>query len=285
MIQSVYHLGHNRHRRVLIGGALGVALTLGISLLAQPVHGVISVSQSYTSESPLSVGSIVSLKKDTTDQVVASLSSNADNLLGVVITNDGSLLTLSNPKDKQVQIATSGTVPVIVSDINGVIKHDDHITASPIAGVGMKATANVRIIGIAQGDMKVTTEGKTDYTDKDGKKYSVQLGQVPTLVNVSYFFKEPDKSIIPTSIQNVANSLAGRQVSTVPILISGAIFLVTIIVVMSIIYSMIKSSIISIGRNPMSQSAVYRDLIQMSALVLAILSVAVISIYLVLTKL
>lgn len=262
-----------------------MVLASGIALITQPVHGVIPVSQNYISEEKLPLGSIVSLKKDTTDQVVASLSSNAENLIGVVISDDGSLLTLSNPKGNQVNIATSGTVPVIVSDINGIIKQNDHITASPIAGVGMKATANVRIIGIAQGDMKVTNEGKQDYTTKDGHKYSVQLGQVPLLVNVSYFFKEPDKSIVPTAIQNVANSLAGRQVSTLPIIVSGAIFLVTIIVVMSIIYSMIKSSIISIGRNPMSQSAVYRDLIQMSALVLAILTVAVVSIYLVLTKL
>ncbi len=285
MIQRVRQLWHNRHHRVLIGGVLAICLTLQAIFLTLPVSGVIPVSQSYTSESPLTLGTIVSLKKDTTDQVVASLTSNADNLLGVVISDDGSLLTLSNPKGKQVQIATEGTVPVIVSDINGSIKQNDHITASPIAGVGMKATANVRIIGIAQGDMKITNEGKTDYTDKDGKKYSVQLGQIPLHVNVSYFFKEPDKSIIPSVIQNVANSLAGRQVSTLPIIVSGAIFLVTIIVVMSIIYSMIKSSIISIGRNPMSQSAVYRDLIQMSALVLAILSVGLIAIYLVLTKL
>lgn len=277
--------GHNRRHRVLVGGILAMVLASGIALITQPVHGVIPVSQNYISEEKLPLGSIVSLKKDTTDQVVASLSSNAENLIGVVISDDGSLLTLSNPKGNQVNIATSGTVPVIVSDINGIIKQNDHITASPIAGVGMKATANVRIIGIAQGDMKVTNEGKQDYTTKDGHKYSVQLGQVPLLVNVSYFFKEPDKSIVPTAIQNVANSLAGRQVSTLPIIVSGAIFLVTIIVVMSIIYSMIKSSIISIGRNPMSQSAVYRDLIQMSALVLAILTVAVVSIYLVLTKL
>ena len=270
--------------RLVVGSLLAATLVCEIITASPIVHAVIPVSQSYTSEEKVSLGSIVSLKKDTIDQVVASLSSNADNLLGVVISDDGSLLTLSNPKSNQVQIATSGTVPVIVSDINGPIKQNDHVTASPIAGVGMKATANVRIMGIAQGDMKLTNEGKTDYTDKDGHKYTVQLGQVPLLVNVSYFFKEPDKSIIPTAIQNVANSLAGRQVSTVPILISGAIFLVTIIVVMSIIYSMIKSSIISIGRNPMSQSAVYRDLIQLSALVLAILTVGVVSIYLILTK-
>jgi hypothetical protein len=103
-------------------------------------------------------------------------------------------------------------------------------------------------------------------------------------IGVAYFFKEPEKTLIPSAIQNVANALAGRQVSALPILLGAGIFLVTIIVVVSIIYSMIKSSIISIGRNPMSQSAVYRDLIQMSALVLGILSVGMISIYLVLTR-
>jgi MFS-type transporter involved in bile tolerance (Atg22 family) len=56
------------------------------------------------------------------------------------------------------------------------------------------------------------------------------------------------------------------------------------IVVMSIIYSMIHSSIISVGRNPMSQAAVYRNVIQLSTLVIIILAVAVGVIYMVLTK-
>lgn len=39
------------------------------------------------------------------------------------------------------------------------------------------------------------------------------------------------------------------------------------------------------GRNPMSQSAVHRDLIQLSALVLGILAVGFTALYLVLTRL
>lgn len=102
---------------------------------------------------------------------------------------------------------------------------------------------------------------------------------------MSNYFKEPDKTLIPSAVQNVANALAGRTVSTVPILVSAGIFLVTIIVVVSIIFSMVRASIISVGRNPMSQGAIYRDLIQMSALVLGILAVGFVIIYLVLTKL
>jgi hypothetical protein len=48
---------------------------------------------------------------------------------------------------------------------------------------------------------------------------------------------------------------------------------------------MIRSSIISVGRNPLSQSAVYRDLIQLSALVLVILAVGLAAIYFILSKL
>jgi hypothetical protein len=77
---------------------------------------------------------------------------------------------------------------------------------------------------------------------------------------------------VPAAIQNMANALAGKSVSTLPILISLAIFIVTIIVVVSIVFAMVRSSIISVGRNPMSQSAIYRDIIQLSALVLAILA-------------
>jgi hypothetical protein len=107
---------------------------------------------------------------------------------------------------------------------------------------------------------------------------------VPILVNVAYFYKQPEKTLIPSAVQSIANALAGKAVSAVPILICMGIFLITMIVVASIIYSMIRSSIISVGRNPMSQAAVYRNLTQMSALVVGILTVSTAAIYLILKK-
>ena len=230
------------------------------------------------------MGSIVSLKDGTSDQVVAADSSNVDNLLGVVVNADGSVLSISIDGTNKAEIATSGTLQLLASDINGSIKKGDQITASPISGVGMKATSNVRVIGIAQGDLDSTNGSKQPYTDKTGVKKFVIIGQIPVQVSVSYFFKEPEKTLIPMAIQNMANALAGRSVSTLPILISAGIFIVTLVVVVSIVFSMIRSSIISVGRNPMSQSAIYRDIIQLSALVMAILAIGVIAIYLVLTR-
>lgn len=275
--QKASHYGPAFTRRVTI------ALLLALCAIPVSVSAATTISQGYSSNDKLSLGAIVSLEKNTADRVAAATATTADNILGVVINSDNSLLSITNGTDDQVQIATSGTVPVLVSDINGEIKQGDHITASQLAGVGMKATANVRIVGIAQGNVKNAT--KQTYKDKSGKEHSVMLGEVPVLVNVAYFFKEPEKTVVPTALQNVANSLAGKQVSTLPIVLSSAVFLIMLVVVSSLIYSMIKSSIISVGRNPMAQSAVYRDLIQLSALVIAILSVGLITIYFILTRL
>lgn len=277
------HATRYYHPRSVLFLLLTVAL---VSLaLSTASHAITSISQSYSAKDTLPLGSIVSLENNSSDQVIAAATSNVDSLFGVVINANSSLLSLSNGQANQVQVATSGTARLLVSNINGSISRGDHITASPISGVGMKATGNVRIIGIAQGDITTTSSDKQSYTDKDGVKHDVLLGEVPALINVSYYFKEPDKTIIPSAIQNIANSLAGRPVNTLPIIVSAAIFLIILIIVSSIIYSMIRSSIISVGRNPMSQSAVYRNLIQMSGLVIVILAVGLISIYLVLTKL
>lgn len=269
--------------RVLIMTLLGTVL-YALSMTGT-AHAESYISQGYYSESTLSLGSIVSLKVDTTDSVVPGSVNNTDSLLGVVINANTSPITLSRNSGSQVQVATTGTLPVLVSDMNGGVVLGDHITASTIPGVGMKATGNVKVIGIAQGGLDNTGSKTQTYIDKDGKEQRVLIGEIPVLVNVAYYFKEPDKTLIPSVLQNLANSLAGRTVDSLPILISAGIFIVTIIVVVSIVYAMIHSSIISVGRNPMSQSAIYRDLIQLSALVLVILAVAVIAIFLVLTRL
>lgn len=268
-------------RRIAVASSL---LSLLVAFVISPYVGAAAlISQSYSTSENLAISTIVSLKDNSSDEVIPASHTNADNLLGVVVSADSSSLSLTNNLANQVQVATSGTLRVIVSDINGTIARGDYITASPITGVGMRATDNARIIGVAQGKI----EGGSEQAIKgsDGKDQKVLVGEVPVLVNVSSYFKQPEKTLIPTAVQNLANAFAGRNVSSLPIIISAAIFVVTLLIVVIIIYSMIRNGIISVGRNPLSQSAVYRNVIQMSGLVLAILAVSFIAIYLVLTKL
>lgn len=247
------------------------------------VKAITTMSQGYSTKESIPMGSIVSLEDNSNDHVIASTHKTSDGIIGVVIGNNNSVIALSNGQENQVQVATSGIVSVLVSDINGTIKKGDQITSSPIKGVGMKANSNVKVVGVAQ--TNPIDSRKETYKDTSGNDKTVKLSEISVLVNVTYYFKEPEKTVIPNSIQYLANAIAGKAVEPLPIIISGAIFIITIIVVVSIIYSMIKNSIVSIGRNPMSQSAVYRDLIQMSLLVLGILAVALISIYVILARL
>jgi hypothetical protein len=256
-----------------------------ISLAIPATAGAVTpISQGYSSSDKLSVGSIVSLQNNTTDQVSATTISNLNSIFGVVINDSNSLISLTSGQGEQFQVATSGVVQVLVSDISGDIYQGDQITASPISGVGMKATDSVKVVGIAQDRLSNNNGSKQSYKDKNGHKHTVLAGQVPVLINVSYYYKQPIKTLIPTAVQNIANAMAGRPVNSLPILISMGIFILTMIIVTIIVYSMVHGSLISVGRNPMSQSAIYRELIQMSALVVGILGVAVVSIYMVLSK-
>jgi hypothetical protein len=264
---------------------LVAVVSLFVMVFSGVAGAVTLISQGFSADSALPAGSMVSLKKDSTSDVDVSTIANAGNIFGVVIGAGGSQVSVSSGQKNQVQVATSGVERVLVSDINGNISSGDQITASVIDGVGMKATNSSKVVGVAQDNFPNSTATKQEYTDKDKQKHTVQLGQVPVLINVTYFYKQPDKTIVPASVQNIANAFAGKPVNTLPILISVAIFIVTLIVVVSIIYALIHSSIISVGRNPMSQAAVYRNVIQLSLLVVIILAVSVVSIYMVLRKL
>jgi hypothetical protein len=257
---------------------------LGLLFISSSAHAATLLSQSYITKSSLPVGAIVSLQKGFSDRVEAAKIANVNYIFGVVIDDGSSELSLSNGQTNQVHVATTGVEQVLVSDINGDIAIGDPITSSPIEGVGMKATSNTKVIGVAQDKFPNTTASKQSFKDQNGKQDTAKLGNVPLLINVAYYYKQPDKTIIPASLQNVANAVAGKKVNALPILISGGIFIIMLIVVVSIVYSLIHSSIISVGRNPMAQAAVYRNVIQLSSLIIVIIGISIGVIYMLLTR-
>ncbi len=279
------HGGHITRYLGLKYAKFWVALTVLGGILATPAmsSAVTLISQGFVTSGSPQAGAIVSLQKNSSDHVEAATVATTSNILGVVIGSDGSQVSISSGQN-QVQVATNGVEQVLVSTISGNIAAGDPITASPISGVGMKALDSSKVVGIAQDAFPNSTGSQQTYTEKNGQKHSVTLGTVPVLVSVAYYYKQPDKTLIPSAIQNIANALAGKKVDSLPIIISIGIFIVTLVVVVSIIYSMIHSSIISVGRNPMSQAAVYRNVIQLSALVVVILGVSVVAIYMVLSR-
>jgi len=137
--------------RPLLAAALMIALSIMpiVPVLAGPL-----ISEGYSSSENLSVSTLVSLRENSSDEVTAATNENVENLLGVVVSANSSSISITSSVTNQIQVATSGTMDVLVSDINGEIARGDYITASPIAGIGMKATDNARIIGVAQGTLQ-----------------------------------------------------------------------------------------------------------------------------------
>ena len=268
-------LGKNKTLVSLFLVALASTLLFTGLAFADPV-----ITQGYDTAQTLPEGAIVSINNGNSSSVQAATLKNANSLFGVVIEGNNAQVSLS-AGSKQVQVATNGLNQVLVTDMNGKISSGDEITASPLAGVGMLATQNAEIIGKAQGNFPNNTAKKEKIK---GSSQEVNIGNIPLLVSVGYFTKQPNKTILPAAIQNLANALAGKQVKSLPVLISMGIFLVTIVVVVSIVYSIIHGSIISVGRNPMSQAAVYRNVIQLSSLVVGIIGVSMFAIYMILTR-
>lgn len=270
----------------LIRQVLFIAVLSLASLIFTPISSSADsvITQGYNTTDSIPSESIVSIEQGSNNTVVPANLSNSTSLVGVVIDNNNSQVSLS-AGTSQIQVASSGVNQVLVSDINGKIQPGEEITASPISGVGMLANQNAEIIGTAQGSFPNSTATKETITKSGTTKQIVNIGSIPVLVSVGYYTKQPAKTLIPVAIQNLANALAGKPVKSLPVIISMAIFVITLIVVVSIIYSLVHGSIISVGRNPMAQAAVYRNVIQLSALVVGIIAVAMFSIFMILTRL
>ena len=193
------------------------------------------------------------------------------------------LIELSN-NGQEVQVVISGTTQTLVSDINGDVKAGDKITASPINGVGMKAVDSSLVVGTAQNDLGSVTTTTKSVKDKQGQDVQVKIGLVSTQINVTYYVApDEQKTFLPPFLQALANAVAGKDVSPVRVIVSSIVLIFGFIAIAVMLYSSTRSSIISIGRNPLSEGAVRKSLFEVGATALGILLVMLIAIYLVLT--
>jgi hypothetical protein len=241
-----------------------------------------AISQGFkTNETDLATGALVSLTSGSQNSIQLANTDRVNQLIGVI--GDHPLIELSN-SDKEAQVVINGTTIALVSDINGDVKTGDKITASPINGIGMKANTSSLIIGTAQAGLNsVSTTSKT-VKDKKGQPQSIKIGSVPVQINVTYYVAPEDKNaFLPPFLQSLANAVAGREVSPVRVLISSLVLIFGFVSIAVLLYSSIRSSIISIGRNPLSEGAVRKSLLEVGATSLGILLVMLIAIYLVLS--
>ncbi len=230
----------------------------------------------------------MSLDPKSSGSVVVSDLNNVGRLFGVVVPASSASISLSGAGDGQVQVVTTGSAPVLVTTAGGNIHVGDYITISQVAGVGQKVgESSTRVVGTAQADFDGTGDGVTKRTiDTGSAKKEVAIGQIPVVISVSAYTATDGKQsyVVPNWLQTLSNTLAGKAVSPVRIIVAGLILIVAVISISVLLYSAVRNGIISIGRNPLSKGGVLQGMLTVGAVAAIILAITAVAMYLVISR-
>jgi hypothetical protein len=267
-----------------------IGLTAGILLaLITSAPAWASLSQGFNASTSIAAGSLVALDAKSSNTVNVATLENAPRLFGVVVPASSASISLSGSSGAgQVQVATTGSANVFVTNAAGNIKVGDMLTVSQIAGVAEKVgDASTRVIGTAQADFDGTGSDVTKRTIPEGKSnHEVAISQIPVVISVSTYTSTSGKQpyVVPNWLQNLSNTLAGKAVAPIRVIVAALILLVALTCITVLLYSAVRNSIISIGRNPLSRGSVLRGLLEVMSISAGILGVAAGSIYFVIAR-
>lgn len=258
---------------------LGLSLAVFFTAVGVLVPGIVQAGQGfYTVDKSVRSGMVVSLTQNS-GVVEPATDKNMTSLLGVI----GSAQTDIGVAPDQVSVQTDGVVNTLVTTVDGDITVGDRVSPSSIIGFGAKNNGSGWVVGTAQGSLDAKTQGavKSSVKDSSGATREVYVATVPVLINVAYYNaqqQDQDKTTpIPSKIQAVADSLAGRQASQVAVVLSFLLFLVGFIVAGIIVNAAVRNGISSIARQPLVKQAITRRMIQSFLMAGAIIVGAMIS--------
>lgn len=253
-----------------------------------PVNITQAVTQSFNADPSVQLGMIVKLKDKDPSTVEPLDEKSLTKLLGVVVAPNDSTVTITPAKatKQQVFVASSGQYTTLVSNQNGAIKAGDFITASALAGIGMKADEGQSVIlGKAAAAFTGTANviGKVSLKNSLGKNTDVSLGRVAVVLDVSHNpLESKSTNYVPGFLAKTAQSVADKKVSAARIYLGLAVLALTTVITTNLVYSGVRSGMIAVGRNPLSKKSIIKSLIQTVIAGLIIFIVGVFAVYLML---
>ncbi len=258
---------------ILVLSAVCASLAIFFAPYAGAVPG--SIAQEYqTGSTDVSQGALLSLVSKGGASVTLANTGNSAMLLGVAANRP--LVELSGGSEDGVQVVVGGSTGVLVTDLNGKITVGDKIAPSPIDGIGMKAINSSEVIGTAQADLSSIKTVTKYFAGSNGKKVAAKVGLLPVAVNVAYYTPSTGGSLsayVPLFLQNVANTLAGRTVSPLRVLIGTGALLLAFATVIIMLYTAIRNGVISLGRNPLASDVLRSGMIDILLTAVGILLV------------
>lgn len=239
-----------------------------------------SFVRGFESEQSLERGTIVVIDDDDNDKVMPATLERVDDLYGVVVNPTDAALTISG-ETEQVFVATSGRYRVLVSTQNDSINRGDFVTISSIQGVGMKVDDAIPII---IGRALESFDGSDRVGSSQVGESTVQIGRIDVDVQVAGNpLQRPTEATLPDFLRQAAEFIAQEPVSAERIYAATFIFIVTIVVAGSLMYSGVRNSIISIGRNPLSKKSIVKGMLQVIFFGLIVVVLGLFAVYLILT--
>jgi hypothetical protein len=259
--------------RILAMSGLLALIFLGVN---SPINAQ-TVAQGFRSDTTLERGIIVILDQEDQGRVTPADLATVQALYGIVINANDAAVTLSEG-DEQTFVATQGRYQVLVSTQNGPIKAGDFITISSLEGIGMKVddiapVVIARALSDFDGSNASSTAQAGDTTVSIGRvQADVLAGPNP--------LQKPTEANLPDFLRRAAETLAGKPVPAARVYIAVFVFVVSTFIAGSLMYSGVRSSIISIGRNPLSKKSIIRSMLQVIMVGLIIFIIGVFAVYL-----
>lgn len=244
-----------------------------------------SITSGYGTNANVQIGMIVGLVKGDSNKVEPINSDRISEAIGVAVNNNDSPITLSGENQK-VYVASSSKYAVLVSDQNGSIRVGDYITLSSISGIGMKADEFQSVI-IGQATQEFSGKGSASFlsttkvSDNKGKQKDINIGRIE--VNIGIVKNPLAKNVTdaPELLQRAGKTIAGKSVTAPRLYIALTLLILVSAIASSVIYSSVRSGIISIGRNPLSRRLIIRGILQMVLVAFIIFIAGLFGVYLI----
>jgi hypothetical protein len=185
-------------------------------------------------------------------------------------------------EQQKVYVASGGKFEVLVSDQNGSIASGDFVAVSSITGIGMRSDElQPIIVGTAidafDGSLKLS---ETVIKDAAGNDKTIRIGRILVDIAVGKNPKAKTTTNLPGFLKNASELIAGKPVSPLRVYLALAVLVVTAMISGAIIYSGVRSSMVAIGRNPLSKKSILRGLLQVIIVSMIIFVTGVFGVYL-----
>ncbi len=247
------------------GGRLLLSVTAAaVMQLLAAAPALAYLAHTYTVDSSVVPGMIVSAKPDQGTAAEATTTANIPGLLGVA------LRSASGESAGSIGVVTSGVTSTLVSTLGGDIHRGDALTISPVTGVGMRAVGAAHIVGTAQADFNAHSEGSLAQSVKEsgGKTQSYSFGQISVDVVINNSAGSSNaKALLPQGLQDFFDNLAGHSVSPIRVIASLIILLFGLVIVTVIVETTIRASLVALGRNPLARKDILKSLTRVALFV------------------